>query len=53
MRTAEAPRRPLSSAMALKMKSDSTTGIKVGRPLPMPEPTSPPSAMENSDCTIW
>ena len=46
MSTAEAPRRPLSSAMALKMKSDSTTGMSVGRPLPMPAPTRPPSASE-------
>ena len=46
MSTAAPPRRPLSSAMALKMKSDSTTGMSVGRPLPMPEPMRPPSASE-------
>ena len=46
MMTAPPPRRPISSPMAEKMKSDSTTGIDVGMPLPMPVPTRPPSASE-------
>ena len=50
-RTAAPPRRPISSPMAEKMKSDSTMGINVGMPLPIPVPTRPPSARENSDCT--
>ena len=44
--TPEAPSRPISSPMAEKMKSDSTTGMRRGRPLPMPVPTKPPSASE-------
>ena len=44
--TALPPRRPISSAIAEKMKSLLTTGMRVGRPLPMPDPTGPPSAME-------
>ena len=52
MSTAPPPRRPISSAMAEKMKSDSTTGMSVGMPLPMPAPTRLPSAMEKRDCTI-
>ena len=43
---AAAPRRPVSSAMAVKMKSLSTTGMRVARPLPTPTPNSPPSASE-------
>ena len=46
MMTAVLPRRPVSSAMAEKMKSDSTTGMSVGMPFPMPVPVRPPSAME-------
>ena len=44
--TAAAPRRPISSAMAEKMKSLSTTGIIVAIPWPMPVPMRLPSAME-------
>ena len=44
--TAAPPRRPISSATAEKMKSLFTTGMSVGMPLPMPEPTRPPSASE-------
>ena len=51
-RTPAAPRRPISSAMAAKMKSDSTTGIWSAKPRPMPQPNRSPSAMENSACTI-
>ena len=46
MRTAPAPSRPISSPIAEKMKSLATTGMSVGRPLPMPVPMSPPSASE-------
>ena len=42
---APAPNRPVSSAMAEKMKSLSTTGICSAKPLPMPTPNMPPSAM--------
>ncbi len=52
-RTPAAPSRPVSSAMAEKMKSDSTMGICEARPLPMPTPNSPPSASEKMDCTSW
>ena len=45
-RTAEPPSRPISSPMAEKMKSDSTTGMIVAMPRPMPTPTRPPSASE-------
>ena len=44
--TPAAPSKPASSAMATKMKSDSTTGICSAMPLPTPTPTSPPSASE-------
>ncbi len=44
--TAAPPRRPISSAMAEKMKSLSTTGIMVAMPWPMPVPMRLPSAME-------
>ena len=44
--TADAPRRPISSAMAQKMKSLSTMGMVVHRPRPMPTPKRPPSASE-------
>ena len=44
--TPAAPRRPISSAMAAKMKSLSTTGIWSARPRPMPTPNRSPSAME-------
>ena len=46
MRTPEAPRRPISSAIAEKMKSLCTKGMVVESPLPMPTPESPPSASE-------
>ena len=46
MRIADAPRRPISSPMAAKMKSLCTKGMVVERPLPMPVPTRPPSARE-------
>ena len=46
MMTDAPPRRPISSPMAEKMKSLSTTGMSVGRPLPMPVPTRSPSASE-------
>ena len=51
--TPDAPSRPISSAMAEKMKSLCTSGMKVGMPRPMPQPKSPPSASEYSDCTSW
>ena len=51
--TADAPSRPISSPIAEKMKSDSTTGMRVDMPRPMPTPTMPPSASEYSDCTSW
>ena len=44
--TADAPRSPISSPIAAKMKSLCTKGIVVERPLPMPVPTRPPSASE-------
>ena len=44
--TALAPSKPISSAMALKMKSLSTMGMVVHMPRPMPRPKSPPSARE-------
>ena len=53
MSTAPPPSRPISSPMAEKIKSDSTTGMLFAMPLPIPTPTRPPSASEKSDCTIW
>ena len=46
IKTPPAPRRPISSAMALKMKSLSTMGMLVHMPRPIPTPNSPPSARE-------
>ena len=45
-KTAAPPSRPISSPMAEKMKSDSTMGMSLARPLPTPTPVSPPSARE-------
>ena len=45
-RTAEPPSRPISSPMAEKMKSLSTTGTRSAMPWPMPVPNRPPSASE-------
>ncbi len=44
--TALAPKRPISSPMAEKMKSEATTGMSSGMPLPTPAPKRPPSARE-------
>ena len=46
MSTAPPPSRPISSPMAEKIKSDSTTGMLFAMPLPIPTPTRPPSASE-------
>ena len=46
MMTPDAPSRPISSPMALKMKSLETSGMVVGMPRPMPTPNRPPSASE-------
>lgn len=53
MSTAPPPKRPISSPIAEKIKSDSTTGMLLAMPLPIPTPTRPPSASEKSDWTIW
>ena len=39
--------------MAAKMKSVSTSGMRVGSPRPSPVPVSPPHASANVLCTIW
>ena len=43
MSTAVAPSRPSSSAIAAKMKSFSTSGMRSGVPRPRPRPATPPS----------
>ena len=50
-----APRRPISSAMAAKMKSLSTTGMGMSpaRPRPTPTPNRSPSAMEYRAWVSW
>ena len=44
---------PISSAMAEKMKSSSTTGILFGIPCYSPMPSQPPVPLAKSDWVIW
>ena len=44
---------PISSQIAEKMKSLSTTGILPGIPLVNPPPRNPHVVIANKDCVIW
>ncbi len=52
-RIPSAPRSPVSSVMAEKIKSDWAIGTRLGLPIPTPRPINPPFATARSDCTIW
>ena len=45
--------RPISSAIAAKIKSIMTKGIFCGAPCVSPAPHRPPKLMAKSDCAIW
>src|SRR5918997_383099 len=52
-KTAVAPSRPSSLAIAEKTKSVSTSGMVWAKPAPSPVPSSPPSAMLKMLWRIW